>query len=227
MIFGGIQKISTIDYPGVLSCVVFTKGCDLDCFYCHNRELIDGSSGSVSKEEVMSFLKKRAGLLDGVVVSGGEPAIQSDLAEFLQEVRSIGFKVKLDTNGQHPDVIKDILDKGVVDYFAVDIKALPKDFTSVCSSDKFSSTKQTVDLLSESNACYELRTTLYPGMTIEDLGNLFSLFTEQKLWRLNFFRYPQAYKDEDIEKLNRPALSKADIEHSLISLTAIQPNLIY
>ncbi|MEG1993755.1 MAG: anaerobic ribonucleoside-triphosphate reductase activating protein, partial [Oscillospiraceae bacterium] len=123
MVFGGIQKVSTIDFPSVLSCVVFTKGCNLDCFYCHNRSIIENSAENISEEDVLSFLEKRKGLLDGVVVSGGEPTIQDDIGDFLSKVRSMGYKLKLDTNGQNPEKVKEILGGGLCDYVAVDIKA--------------------------------------------------------------------------------------------------------
>lgn len=102
MIFGGMQRSSTIDFPGALACVLFTRGCDLDCFYCHNRELIAGDGDQLAEAAVFSFLEKRRGLLDGVVVSGGEPTLQPDLEEFLRRVRPLGYRVKLDTNGRRP-----------------------------------------------------------------------------------------------------------------------------
>lgn len=225
MIFGGIQKLSTIDYPRVLSCVLFTVGCDFDCFYCHNRELIHGSSNTISEEEVMDFLRKRKGLIDGVVISGGEPTIQNDLAEFIERIRSMGFLTKLDTNGMHPDVVKNLLDKKLVDYYAVDIKALPCDYNKVCGISGFDNVKTTVELLSKSRADYEVRTTLYPELTLSSLKELLASFPVQQCWRLNFFRQPEKYKEDDLERLSATALTKKDIEANLSDIKSIQPNL--
>ena len=102
MIFGGMQKSSTIDFPGTLCCVLFTRGCDLDCFYCHNRSLISAKGPALLQEDVWSFLERRRGLLDGVTISGGEPTLQEDLPEVLRRLREMGYKTKLDTNGQRP-----------------------------------------------------------------------------------------------------------------------------
>lgn len=223
MIFGGIQKLSTIDFPGVLSCVVFTRGCDLDCFYCHNRELITREGDALSEEEVLGFLQKRVGLLGGVVISGGEPALWPDLPQFVAKVRALGFQVKLDTNGQHPDVVTRLYDEGALDYVAVDVKALPADYASVCGAPGFP--EQTVQALLARNADFEARTTLYPGFTIEQLSALFGLFPVLPRWRLNFFRMPAMFKAWDERRLKGHALTKGEIQAALPMLTQIQPNI--
>ena len=145
MIFGGMQRSSTIDFPGALACVLFTRGCDLDCFYCHNRELIAGDGGQLAEAAVFSFLEKRRGLLDGVVVSGGEPTLQPDLEEFLRRVRPLGYRVKLDTNGRRPALVERLWREGLFDYVAVDVKALPADYPAVCGADRFSDVRLTID----------------------------------------------------------------------------------
>jgi pyruvate formate lyase activating enzyme len=125
MIIGGFQKVSLIDYPEKIAAVVFTQGCNFRCGYCHNPELIDGGLASppYSSDKILDFLKTRIGKLDGVVITGGEPTLQKDLVDFIQKIKNLGFLVKLDTNGTHPEVVEELLERNLVDYIAMDIKA--------------------------------------------------------------------------------------------------------
>jgi pyruvate formate lyase activating enzyme len=227
MIIGGIQKTSTIDFPGILSCVLFCRGCDLNCFYCHNRELIYPFGESLEDESVWDFLKKRSGLLDGVVISGGEPTLQKGLNEFIVELKNLSYKIKLDTNGQHPEKVKELCESKLLDYVAVDIKATLFEYPLVCGGTGFIKAAETVDILAESKTPYEVRTTLYPGLTIEGLELLLASLPLMPHWRLNYFKMPQKYMEHDEEKLREYALSPQDIEKSLSELLKIQPNLIY
>ena len=124
--FGGFQKHSLIDFPGTISCVLFTQGCNFRCPYCHNPDLIapPGKRSGYGPDlaEILAFLDKRQGLLDGVVITGGEPTLQWGLDRFCIEIRAMGYKVKLDTNGSRPDVLEDLLSQELVDYIAMDIK---------------------------------------------------------------------------------------------------------
>ncbi|PKM63268.1 MAG: anaerobic ribonucleoside-triphosphate reductase activating protein [Firmicutes bacterium HGW-Firmicutes-21] len=226
MIIGGIQKTSTIDFPGVLSCVLFCRGCDLNCFYCHNRELIYSFGKSLDDESVREFLEKRRGLLDGVVISGGEPTLQKGLKEFIAELKKLGYKVKLDTNGQHPDTIKELCEDSNLDYVAVDVKATLYDYPSVCEEDGFMNTAETVEILTESEMPFEVRTTLYPGLTVDGLSLVLASLPVMPLWRLNYFRMPQKYREYDEERLREYALTQQDVEKALPELLKIQPNLV-
>ena len=121
----GLQKLAMVDFPGKLAATVFTGGCNLRCPFCHNALLVnrlEENPETHSVEEVLDFLKKRKGFLDGVVLSGGEPLLAGGAADFLAAVKAMGFAVKLDTNGCYPDRLKEILDRGLVDYVAMDIK---------------------------------------------------------------------------------------------------------
>lgn len=227
MIIGGIQKTSTIDFPGILSCVLFCRGCDLNCFYCHNRDLIYSFGKSLDDEYIWDFLKKRAGLLDGVVISGGEPTLQKDLSDFITEVKKLGYKIKLDTNGQHPDIVKELAEAKLIDYSAVDIKASFIDYHSVCGRDGFIKAAETVDVLEEAGVPFEVRTTLYPGLTYEALNVILASLPEMPRWRLNYFRMPEKFLEQDEERLLETALTLQDIEKVLPELLKIQPNLIY
>lgn len=225
MIFGGIQKSCTIDFPGTLACVLFTRGCDLDCFYCHNRGLLASAGPSLPLEEVTAFLEKRRGLLDGVVVSGGEPTLQPDLAAFLQSLRAMGYRTKLDTNGGRPQTVAALWEAGLLDYVALDVKALPGDYEGVCGKAGFAGAAETAETLARLHAAYEVRTTLYPGMTLGDLKDLLGRLKPQPLWRLNYFRRPVEFRPGEEARLAQKALSAPEIQAALPELTALQPNL--
>lgn len=129
MNIGGLQKLTTLDFPGVVSAVVFTQGCNFACPYCHNPALIPASAAeTLNLDEIFAFLRKRVGLLDGVVVSGGEPTIQPGLLDFCLEVKKLKFKVKLDSNGGNPELLREIIRARAVDYLAMDLKAAPADY---------------------------------------------------------------------------------------------------
>ena len=128
MVIGGIQKISLIDYPGKLSCVLFLSGCNFKCPYCHNPQLVKSDSAysdCLDEKAVYEFLESRKGLIDGVVISGGEPTLQKNLPLLCNEIKEMGYLVKLDTNGSRPKAIKLLIDEGLVDYVAMDIKSDP------------------------------------------------------------------------------------------------------
>jgi len=141
MIIGGIQKTSLIDYPSKISCVIFVSGCNFDCPYCHNPDLVKRSSSNllIDVYEVLEFLKKRRPLLDGIVITGGEPTLQGDLFGFCEQIKTLGYPVKLDTNGSRPGVIKQLIEKKLIDYIAMDIKTAPDryspDITKTYNSD--------------------------------------------------------------------------------------------
>lgn len=162
MILSGIQKMSLVDFPGKVACTVFTGGCDLRCPFCHNAELLTAPTAALTTEELLSFLKKRTGLLEGVVVTGGEPCLHKDLPELLSAIRELGFKTKLDTNGSFPDLLDVILSRHLIDYAAIDIKNAPDRYamTAGVSSYNMEPLKKTLSLLVASGIDFELRTTV-------------------------------------------------------------------
>ena len=177
MRFGGLQKTSLIDYPGKISCVFFLSGCNFDCPYCHNAELVNDNPiycESLDDTEVDDFLKHHRGLIDGVVISGGEPTLQEDLAIFCEKIKKLGYSVKLDTNGSKPNVLKKLLDYGLVDYIAMDIKTDPLHYDPIikkgCNPDNVLSS---IRLIMESGPAYEFRTTSVKGLVDED--NIFTI----------------------------------------------------
>ena len=164
MRISGLQKLSMVDYPGKLAATVFTGGCDLRCPFCHNAPLVlrVAETPEFSQEEVLSFLRTRQGLLDGVVLSGGEPLLQADAAEFLAAVRSLGFSVKLDTNGCHPEALANILERGLTDYVAMDIKNRREKYAETVGMPGFdlAPVEESVRLLQSSGVDFEFRTTV-------------------------------------------------------------------
>jgi len=160
----GLQKLAMVDYPGKLAATVFTGGCDLRCPFCHNALLVTrlAETPEIPEREVLDFLSSRKGLLDGVVLTGGEPLLQPDAAEFLQAVRELGFAVKLDTNGCHPAALADILDQGLADYVAMDVKNSPARYAETVGVPDFdlSPVEESVRLLQRSAVDHEFRTTL-------------------------------------------------------------------
>ena len=159
----GLQKLTLLDYPGKVACTVFLGGCDFRCPYCHNYELVDGSyPPTMGEQEFFSFLKKRQGLLDGVCVTGGEPLLREALPDFLRKIRELGFLIKLDTNGSHPEHLQQLLEEGLVDYVAMDIKNSPERYGETIGRPDFdiAPIRESVRLLMEDSVDYEFRTTV-------------------------------------------------------------------
>ncbi len=160
----GLQKLSMVDYPGKIAATVFTGGCNLRCPFCHNALLVTRLSESPQLDtgEVLQFLQKRRGLLDGVVLSGGEPLIQNGVVEFLRAVRDMGFSIKLDTNGCYPDALADILDRHLADYVAMDIKNTPEKYPLTTGLQNFDMApiQASLDILKAGSVDYEFRTTV-------------------------------------------------------------------
>ena len=164
----GFQKLTLLDYPEHLAATVFTGGCNFRCPFCHNSDLLcpGGDAPIVSEEEVFSHLKKRKGMLQGVCITGGEPTLQVDLADFDCKVKDLGYLVKLDTNGFRPDVVESLIEKNLLDYVAMDIKAAPENYalaTGVPGIDIMPICR-TVELLKQGNIPYEFRTTVVKGI---------------------------------------------------------------
>ena len=173
----GLQKLSMVDYPGKLAATVFTGGCNLRCPFCHNALLVTRlpESPSLDAEEVLDFLKHRRGLLDGVVLTGGEPLLHPDAADFLKAVRDLGFSVKLDTNGCFPQALAAILDAGLVDDVAMDIKNSPARYSETVGVPGFDlgPIRESIALLEGASVAHEFRTTLVRELhTQEDLFSI-------------------------------------------------------
>ena len=178
MKIGGFQKNSMIDFPGLISSVIFTSGCNFVCPYCHNPDLAAGrlpeGADPIDEEEVFAFLKKRQGLIDGVVITGGEPTLQPDLERVITRIRALGFKVKLDTNGSRPETVEALLDKGLLDFVAMDIKS-DLDGYRLAAGERFDTkmVRKSVRIIMAKAPAYEFRTTcVKPLLTKEKMADI-------------------------------------------------------
>lgn len=168
----GLQKLTLLDYPGRTACTLFTGGCNFRCPFCHNAPLVTGEAQQEAwtREEVFSYLKKRAGLLDGVCVSGGEPTLQTDLPDFLREVRALGYAVKLDTNGSRPQMLRALLEEGLLDYVAMDLKSSPEEYDRACGQHvDLDAIRESIELLLGGSVDYEFRTTVVAELHDEQI----------------------------------------------------------
>ena len=160
----GLQKLTLLDYPGKVACTVFLAGCNLRCPFCHNSELLDAAAAPpvMDGRELLDFLKKRQGMLDGVAFTGGEPLLRPELPELLRAVRELGYAVKLDTNGTLPDALERVLDAGLADYVAMDVKNSPARYAETCGAESMDlgPVYASIDLLREKAPDYEFRTTV-------------------------------------------------------------------
>ncbi len=162
MKLGGLVKFTLIDFPGRPAAIVFTQGCNFRCRYCHNPELVYPHlfTPSMPEEEIWTFLKRRQGTLEGVVVSGGEPTLQEDLVRFMSELKALGYKTKLDTNGTRPEVLRELIDKKLVDFIAMDLKAPFEKYAAITGVEANSTIlQQSMDLIRQSGLEYQFRTT--------------------------------------------------------------------
>lgn len=166
MHIGGISKLTLVDYPGKVAATVFTKGCNLLCPFCHNASLVLGGAADMPAEDVFSFLEKRRGILDGVCVTGGEPLLQKGLAAFLLRVKDMGYAVKLDTNGCHPEALKDVFARGLIDYVAMDIKSDEAHYAEAAGVEGFdiAPVLSSIAFLLSGKVDYEFRTTVVGGL---------------------------------------------------------------
>jgi pyruvate formate lyase activating enzyme len=211
MIIAGLQKNSLIDYRGKVAAVVFTPYCNFDCYYCHNRMLLEtdrekASYRTIDEDEVFAFLEKRVGLIQGVVITGGEPTLQKDLSDFINKVRDIGFPVKLDTNGGRPDIISSILQKNLIDAIAMDIKAPAGNYDEICGvSVDIGKIQESIRLIISSGIETEFRTTVTPEFTLHDIEETAKLVNGCDRYVLQQFRRPDNYGGfADIRNAKKP-----------------------
>lgn len=187
---GGLQKVSMIDYPGLLSAVIFLSGCNFRCPYCHNPGLARGESDpQIGASEVLAYLDARRGLLEGVVISGGEPTLQPGLPAFCRALKERGYAVKLDTNGSFPDVIETLVADGLVDYVAMDVKTDPDRYTpALCPQDPGSAIKDSIRQIMTSGLPHEFRTTCFRPMIDPDtLGRIAALIRGAQTFAIQKF----------------------------------------
>ncbi|MBO5200724.1 MAG: anaerobic ribonucleoside-triphosphate reductase activating protein [Clostridia bacterium] len=176
MIFNGFQKMTLLDFPGRVACTLFAGGCNFRCPFCHNAGLVlGGVTESYSEDEILDYLSKRKGLLDGVCITGGEPLLRPDLKEFIIKVRALGYAVKLDTNGSLPERLYELIKEGLIDYVAMDVKSSLAGYGRAVGIENFDTAdiEKSIDLLLEDRVDYEFRTTVaHPLHSAEDIEAL-------------------------------------------------------
>ena len=226
MKIAGLVKSSFVDYPGLPASVLFVPGCNYDCFYCHNRQLLGVSPPNLTLDEVMVFLKKRVTQLDGVVITGGEPTLQPDLIPFLHEVKALGYRVKLDTNGSSPEIVKQVLEQSLCDYYAVDYKAPQSRYHEICGSNaNTGSVLATIGLLLQAKADFEVRTTVIPQLSQDDLMQMAEELPTVPRFVLNRYRKPDSYKPGDETRVLQTPYTKAEITAMAEAIRTIQPGV--
>jgi pyruvate formate lyase activating enzyme len=227
MKIGGLQKVSLIDYPGLISAIIFLQGCNFKCSYCHNPELVDSKlfQPCIKENDVLDFLNTRQRKLDAVVITGGEPTIHEGLALFIKQIKKMGFAVKLDTNGSQPQVIKNLLDENLLDFIAMDIKAPLEKYKSVVkvpvNSDLI---KESIKLILKAKITHEFRTTIVQSQLEENdilqIAKLISgancyvlqKFVPVKVLDKKFLK-EKSYSHEILQKI------KNSLEHQITSVT--------
>lgn len=263
MEIGGFQKLTLLDYPGQVACIVFTKGCNFRCPFCHNGDLVlpeksrSGNGEGMSQDEgggkecqtamhedtAFSYLEKRKGILDGVVVTGGEPLLQPDLLSFLERVRSLGYRIKLDTNGSFPGRLREILEQGLADYVAMDVKQELGQYGAACGVEGgaflpglLSKIEESLALLRTSGIPFELRTTVVKGIhrkadmealarwLAERLALHDSAFdSEQDFGRGVWYLQPYVPSGQVIAPRGLSAFSEEEMEEVLATVRGIYP----
>lgn len=227
MKIGGLQKVSLIDYPGLISAIIFLQGCNFKCSYCHNPELVDPGlfQPCVKEKDVLDFLNTRRGKLDAVAITGGEPTIQNNLMPFIKQIKKMGFAVKMDTNGSQPQVIKALLAEKLLDFIAMDIKAPLEKYKSIAKVPvKFDVIKESIKLILKAKIPYEFRTTVVQSQLDEkDILNIAKLISGASHYVIqNFvptktldkkFLKEKSHPDEILQKI------KKRLEHQIPSVT--------
>ncbi|MDI3546549.1 MAG: pyruvate formate lyase activating enzyme [Halanaerobiales bacterium] len=211
MKIAGFQKTSLIEYPGKIVSVIFTQGCNLKCPYCHNSELIslESKKGTYFPvDNLLSFLQKRKGLIDGISITGGEPTLQPDLIELAREIKAFGLRIKLDTNGTNPAILKRLIVNNLLDYIAMDVKAPLSKYEVITGRGKLSDQiKQSIELIKEAGTGqagieYEFRTTVVPGLhEIDDIKQIGLMIRSGAKYYLQNFR-PVNTLDPELMKVN-------------------------
>ena len=219
MKINGLQKLTLLDFPGRTACTVFLAGCDLRCPFCHNADLLDGAAEAVMDDaELLAFLEKRRGLLDGVAFTGGEPLLRRELPALMERIRGLGFAVKLDTNGCHPDALRTVLERGLADYVAMDVKNSPERYPATAGVERVDMAKidESIALLMTKAPDYEFRTTvvaqLHDGDSFRAIGPwirgakryFLQAFTDRDSVPFAGFSAPSKEEMEEYARILRP-----------------------
>jgi len=215
-----VQKFSTLDFPGRLAAIIWFSGCNMRCPYCYNKDVVFGKK-RIEEDEVLNFLKKRAGLLDGVSLTGGEATLYKNLIPFSQKIKNLGFDIKLDTNGINFSVIEDMVKQQLADYIALDFKAPPEKFEKITKNRHYSKFEKTLDFLIEKGADFEVRTTVHTDLLDENDINKIIEILHNKGYRGTY--YLQNYFETEKETIGNIGPQKRKLNTSkLIDLIPLE-----
>lgn len=214
MEIGGFQKNTLIDYPGKIATTIFTVGCNFRCPFCYAPELVlpqkIKNQPRIPTADFFNFIKKRKGLIEGVVICGGEPTVQKDIFDFIKKVKILGFKVKIDTNGYLPNVLARLLKEELLDYVAMDIKASKKKYKKYSGINiNVSKIEKSINLIKSSGVEYEFRTTVAPGLTKKDILQIVEWIKTARKYFLQQFSNRKEIINSKIKKL--PVLNKKEL----------------
>jgi len=216
MNIGGLQKFSLIDYPGKISAVIFTVGCNFRCGYCHNPELFyEKNVKIISEQDVLSFLETRQNKLDAIVITGGEPTLQPDLIDFIKKIKKLGFLVKLDSNGSNPETLKELYKNKLIDYVAMDIKAPLEKYKQITIAEiDIAKIRDSIKAILKSEIEHEFRTTIVKHqLSIEDIETMAKETKNAELYALqkfiptktlnSSFLLKETYSDEEFLEIKK------------------------
>jgi len=225
MRISGFQKLTLVDYPGHTACIIFTQGCNFKCPFCHNSSLIntENNSNEIDEQVLFDYLDKRKGLIDGVCISGGEPLLQNDIVLFIKKIKGKGYKIKLDTNGSNPSVLNSLIENGLVDYVAMDIKnSFSKYETTSGVNVNISNIKKSIDVLKNSSIDFEFRTTIVKELhCYEDIKEILDFIGP------NVKYYIQNYRDcETVLKKGLSSFSNEELQFIKENLERKYPNIV-
>lgn len=216
---GGLQKVSFSDYPGMITAIIFTQGCNFRCPYCHNPELADPArySETLSAKGILAFLELRKGNLDAVTISGGEPTLQPDLLPFLRKIREFGYLIKVDTNGSRPDVLATLYEAGLVDYLAMDIKGPLEKYSFITKSNiHLAAVCKSIELIMASGVGYEFRTTAVKSLLqTEDFTRIAALIKPARRFVLQSFVPSKALEGQ---YLSETPFTRSELEEIGLSM---------
>ena len=209
----GLSKLTLLDYPGKVACIVFLGGCDFRCPYCHNMDIVLDSEPEdyIDEEYFFDYLKKRKNMLEGVCVTGGEPLMDARVKDFIIKIKSLGYLVKLDTNGSYPERLKELVQEGLVDYVALDIKNSPEKYarTAKCTAPQLEKVEESVRFLLEDRVDYEFRTTVAkPLHTVSDFDDIGKWIKGAKRYFIQSFVYREGVPDRALTAPGREELER-------------------
>ena len=210
MLISGFDKVTLLNYPGLVACTIFTKGCNLKCPFCHNSSLISGNDDTyIDEDEIFKYLNKRKNIIEGVCISGGEPLLQKDIKEFIRKIKSLGLKVKLDTNGTNPDLILSLINDNLLDYIAMDIKNIKSKYELTSGAKvKIENILKSINIIENSGIDYEFRTTIKEFHTLSDIDYISKKLDKKSKYYIQNFVKSDAVLDKNLHSFTSDELKE-------------------